>query len=186
MSTTSSIKYGRDDTGVAFFVYKNSVDAENVYLDLTGFPIEVVIPMDDIKPRITVRFSLAWAVKLGIVDQEYVARHEQLILEEKAKVGPTITWEQFRAMKRRKLTPIEAGLDDQGMKPSDLKIGLEFWMSGSRWRCTDVGSRVVIAIKLDHDDDPTWYYGPPYKVVESALDEYDLMVCSLRHGEGNS
>lgn len=32
------------------------------------------------------------------------------------------------------------------MKLSDFKIGMEFEMSGQRWRCTDVGSRVVVAI----------------------------------------
>jgi hypothetical protein len=69
---------------------------------------------------------------------------------------------------------------------SDFYIGLEFWMSGSRWRCTDVGSRVVLAIKLDHDDDPSWYNGPPYAVCEYPIDEDDIPACSLtRHG-GNS
>jgi len=48
------------------------------------------------------------------------------------------------------------------MRLSDFYIGLEFYMSGSRWRCTDIGSRVVLAIKLEHEDDPSWYKGPPY------------------------
>jgi hypothetical protein len=89
-------------------------------------------------------------------------------------------------MRRSKLPAVEAGLAYQGMKPKDFAIGLEFWMSGFRWRCTDIGTRVVIAIKLDRDDDPSWYNGPPYAVAESVLDEYDLMACSLRQGEGNS
>jgi hypothetical protein len=72
------------------------------------------------------------------------------------------------------------------MRLSDFHIGLEFWMSGSRWRCTDVGTRLVIAIKLDHEDDPSWYNGPPYAVCERIIDEYEIHVCSLtRHG-GNS
>lgn len=72
------------------------------------------------------------------------------------------------------------------MRLSDFHIGLEFWMSGSRWRCTDVGTRLVIAIKLDHDDDPSWYGGPPYAVCEHTIDPHDSPACSLtRHG-GNS
>jgi hypothetical protein len=59
-------------------------------------------------------------------------------------------------------------------------------MSGSRWRCTDVGTRLVIAIKLDHDDDPSLYNGPPYAVCECPLDEYVIHVCSLTRYGGNS
>jgi hypothetical protein len=59
-------------------------------------------------------------------------------------------------------------------------------MSGSRWLCTDVGSRLVLAIKLDLDDDPSWYSGPPYAVVVHTIGEYEIDVCSLtRHG-GNT
>jgi hypothetical protein len=64
------------------------------------------------------------------------------------------------------------------MERRDFYIGLEFWMSGARWRCTDVGTRTVIAIKLDAPDD-SWYNGPPYAVVEHVIDEYDLPACSL-------
>ena len=55
---------------------------------------------------------------------------------------------------------------------------MEFWLSGSRWRCTDIGTRLVIAIRLDHDDDPSWYNGPPYAVAESVFDEYDIEGCA--------
>lgn len=65
------------------------------------------------------------------------------------------------------------------MKPQEFKIGLEFWMSGAKWRCTDIGTRVVVAIKLDHPEDPSWYAGPPYAVAELVLDEHDLPACSL-------
>lgn len=63
------------------------------------------------------------------------------------------------------------------MKHSDFRIGLEFTMSDARWRCTDVGTRTVIAIKLDHPEDPSWYRGPPYAVLESVLDDTDLIAC---------
>lgn len=62
----------------------------------------------------------------------------------------------------------------KGMKHSDFKIGSEFLTETGRWRCTDVGKRTITAIKLDHDDDPSWYNGPPYAVVEHVFDEYDI------------
>ena len=64
------------------------------------------------------------------------------------------------------------------MKHSDFHIGLEFITAAGRWRCTDVGSRTVAAIRLDHDDDPGMYNGPPYAVVEPVFDEYDFEGCS--------
>jgi hypothetical protein len=65
------------------------------------------------------------------------------------------------------------------MKHGEFKIGEIFWCGGWRWRCTDVGTRVIVAIKLDHEDDPSWYKGPPYAVAELAFDESDLEGCSL-------
>lgn len=83
------------------------------------------------------------------------------------------------------------------MRRSEFHIGLEFWMGHRRWRCTDVGSRVVVAICLDeldrvtHGEDrskpgecrgptvPSPLTGPPYDVPEEVLDEYDLAGCRL-------
>lgn len=62
------------------------------------------------------------------------------------------------------------------MEHGDFHIGLEFMMNGARWRCTDVGTRTVAAIKLDRED-ATWYAGPPYAVGEYCLDENDLEAC---------
>lgn len=69
------------------------------------------------------------------------------------------------------------------MNHGAFSIGLEFFMSGARWRCTDVGRRTVVAIKLDHDDDPSWYDGPPYAVSERVLDENDLRACFLHRDQ---
>jgi hypothetical protein len=63
------------------------------------------------------------------------------------------------------------------MKHSDFSIGGEFLTPAGRWRCTDVGTRVITAIKLDMDHDPSWYSGPPYIVAESIFDEYDMEGC---------
>jgi hypothetical protein len=63
------------------------------------------------------------------------------------------------------------------MKHSDFYIGCEFLIESGRWRCTDVGTRTISAIKLEHDDDPRWYEGPPYAVVERVFDEFDIEGC---------
>jgi hypothetical protein len=63
------------------------------------------------------------------------------------------------------------------MKRADFQIGGEFLTAAGRWRCTDIGKRTIAAIRLDHDDDPSWYSGPPYAVVETVFDEYDFEGC---------
>ena len=64
------------------------------------------------------------------------------------------------------------------MQHADFPIGLEFYTASGRWRCTDVGTRVIVAIPLDAAD-ATWYNGPPYAVAETVFDEDDLEGCSL-------
>ena len=58
-----------------------------------------------------------------------------------------------------------------------FEIGLEFECGRQRWRCIDVGTRTVIAIALEHPEDPSWYQGPPYAVAEAVFDEYDISAC---------
>ena len=86
------------------------------------------------------------------------------------------------------------------MNREEFDIGQEFWCGGKRWRCTDIGTRVVTAICLEpHDvvsilpshvpgkpgreirsvtDDREWLNGPPYAVDEVVFDEYDMPGCS--------
>jgi len=64
------------------------------------------------------------------------------------------------------------------MQHGEFTIGKTFRCGDKRWRCTDVGTRVIVAICLDHDDDPSWYNGPPYAVAESVFDEYDMNGCA--------
>lgn len=59
------------------------------------------------------------------------------------------------------------------MKPTEFRIGMEFICGPFWWRCTDVGARMVTAIRLV-EDDPRWYVGPPYMVEEVVLDEAEL------------
>lgn len=70
-------------------------------------------------------------------------------------------------------------LESIAMKHSDFEVGVEFFTAAGKWRCTDLGRRTVIAIKLEHPDDPSWYNGPPYAVAETVFDEYDLDGCQL-------
>ncbi|MDP2821389.1 MAG: hypothetical protein Q8O52_01740 [Sulfuritalea sp.] len=93
------------------------------------------------------------------------------------------------------------------MKHSEFSIGLEFWCGSERWRCTDVGTRVIVAISLepreivsleiDSNDkskrvemrsvsnDPKDLNGPPFSVPEHVFDEYDVDACTLRQAEGS-
>ena len=64
------------------------------------------------------------------------------------------------------------------MTKDKFLINLEFYTATGKWRCTDIGTRVIVAIKLDQDD-PRNYSGPPYSVAEYVFDEYDMGGCSL-------
>ncbi|ARB46080.1 hypothetical protein [Alloalcanivorax xenomutans] len=69
------------------------------------------------------------------------------------------------------------------MKHSDFYIGLEFLgRAGFRWRCTDVGTRTIIAIQVDKND-PNWYQGPPFIAKEVVFDEKDIPHCFLTETE---
>jgi hypothetical protein len=64
------------------------------------------------------------------------------------------------------------------MTYDDFSIGTEFYTDTGRWRCTDKGTRVIVAIHLDKDDE-SWYNGPPYAVTEHVFDEYDFAACRI-------
>lgn len=83
------------------------------------------------------------------------------------------------------------------MKKKDFVIGQSFWLTGAEYRCTDIGTRIISAIKLGTIDieklkinqdgtkevmcsqtsDTSWFTGPPYIVSEQVLDEYDQQAC---------
>jgi len=62
----------------------------------------------------------------------------------------------------------------ENMLHSDFKIGDEFRTDTGTWRCTDIGTRTIIAINTSEYEDTSWFNGPPYAVVEHVFDEYDL------------
>jgi len=64
------------------------------------------------------------------------------------------------------------------MKKEDFQIGCEFYTGSGKWRCTDIGTRVIIAVKLDKKDE-SFYSGPPYALEEQIFDEYDFGGCDL-------
>ena len=74
---------------------------------------------------------------------------------------------------------IQLPIANRQMKHTDFHMGLEFECGMRRWRCTDLGTRTIIAICLEHDDDPSLYNGPPYAIAETVFDEYDLPGCHL-------
>jgi hypothetical protein len=97
------------------------------------------------------------------------------------------------------------------MRHSDFIVGKSFWCGGREWRCTDVGTRTIVAICLDDNEvvrvspgpprtetlrtltrseaaAEGWFNGPPYALAESVFDEYDQQPCAFdadRNGEGN-
>lgn len=77
----------------------------------------------------------------------------------------------------------------EGMEHGDFVIGQSFWTATGEWRYTDIGIRTITAIKLDRPDDPSWYNGPPYAVVEHVFDEYDFVGCcrtdEILHGQND-
>ena len=82
------------------------------------------------------------------------------------------------------------------MELSNFVIGETFWTHHGAFLCTDIGTRVVVAVKLGPseiaraesvngelritkriDDNPSWLNGPPYAVEEVVFDENELLGC---------
>ena len=83
------------------------------------------------------------------------------------------------------------------MKLSDFSIGAEFFTGSGRWRCTDIRTRVIVAISLEprnltrakFDDDgklveenfisndPNDLNGPPFMIAEHVFDEHGMQGC---------
>lgn len=65
------------------------------------------------------------------------------------------------------------------MKISDFKIGEDFYTSVAKWRCTDIGSFSITAIRWpDPQHEPheyehahLWLAGPPYVLPQEVFDE---------------
>jgi hypothetical protein len=91
------------------------------------------------------------------------------------------------------------------MKHNEFRIGGEFStvIGGiQRWRCTDIGTRTILAIRIDHVNITThrggkynsqdlnqdeaqmrgWFNGPPYAIAEVVFDEEDQPACHAVRG----
>lgn len=65
------------------------------------------------------------------------------------------------------------------MMHTDFRIGVEFLArAGHRWRCTDVGRRTIVAIRLTGRSGAL-LEGPPYMAEEVVFDEHDIQHCHL-------
>lgn len=66
------------------------------------------------------------------------------------------------------------------MKIKDFEIGgLFFFGYGGQWKCTDIGTRTITAVKINLDEgkDSDWFSGPPYAVKEVVFNEKDISNC---------
>ena len=83
------------------------------------------------------------------------------------------------------------------MEHKDYTIGQEFLCGGQRWRCTDIGTRVIVAIGIElaqyvswkagesvtktltreEAEADGWFNAPPYPVPETVFDEEDMQAC---------
>ena len=87
------------------------------------------------------------------------------------------------------------------MRHDGFTIGETFWTEAGPHRCTDVETRIIMAVHMGPRaiiqreslgnerattvvvDDSSWLNGPPYAVVEMVFDEDDLAGCYRTEGE---
>lgn len=68
------------------------------------------------------------------------------------------------------------------MTLGDFRIGLLFETPDrphQPWRCTDIGSRVIVAVQVDHLRDGTvdHFYDDPERCLESVFQAHEMMQC---------
>jgi len=64
------------------------------------------------------------------------------------------------------------------MKKEEFQLGQEFYTETGKWQCTDIGTRVIVAIQLNQEDSSN-YNDPPFSIAEYVFDETDIESCSL-------
>jgi hypothetical protein len=90
------------------------------------------------------------------------------------------------------LAAYETSSQAKTMQHAEFEIGMEFTTQegGRRWRVTDVGTRVVTAIRIDQvessrgclmsfaeAEEAGWFRGPPYALAERIFAECDQPAC---------
>jgi len=74
----------------------------------------------------------------------------------------------------RSMTETDNNADDETFAHSDFRIGTEFYTEAGLWRCTDIGTRTIVAVKVE-DGYPSPEHHPPFSdAVEMVFDEYDF------------
>jgi hypothetical protein len=66
------------------------------------------------------------------------------------------------------------------MKHDEFVIGHLFSNATGIWRCTDVGTRTITAMRIKGDGVPEgdiWFEGPPYMVAEISFNEDEMPNC---------
>ncbi|MFX1684898.1 DUF29 domain-containing protein [Paraburkholderia sp. A1RO-5L] len=61
-------------------------------------------------------------------------------------------------------------VNEETISHDEFQIGMEFYTESGRWRCTDVGTRTIAAVKVEDGPEAV----PPYSVAEHVFDEYDF------------
>lgn len=79
------------------------------------------------------------------------------------------------AKSRREADRRESLTSYDPMKREQFRIGCVFYTGSGAWICTDIGTRVIVAVQHSLNSRPT---GPPYEGVEYIFDEYDQEGCS--------
>lgn len=72
---------------------------------------------------------------------------------------------------------------EQAVKHSDFTIGEDFFNAVGKWRCTDVGTRTITAVRWPDEEElpltcdvEAWLSGPPYMLKEVVFDEADMAL----------
>jgi hypothetical protein len=65
------------------------------------------------------------------------------------------------------------------LRHNEFRIGEMFWTAVSQFKCTDVGTRTIVAVRIDATavKAPSWLNGPPYAVAELVFDQDDFEAC---------
>jgi hypothetical protein len=65
-------------------------------------------------------------------------------------------------------------MTEETMEHSEFRIGAEFYTEVGLWRCTDIGTRTIVAVRVK-DGYPAPDQAPPFSdAVETVFDEYDF------------
>jgi Arc/MetJ-type ribon-helix-helix transcriptional regulator len=146
----------------------------------------------DLPPRDTAREPRHFNQTLAEVRSEFAHMPPE---ELEALIEEAVAAVRIARSKAPDTVQIEA-LEPGHMRHADFRIGGVFWCDSRQWRCTDIGTRVITAIRLDHVDVEStapgqrrtlsrseaeaegWFNGPPYAVAETVFDEYDIKGCT--------